>query len=58
MSWWAEGPLLPNLTVFEEEKPLVVILDHTGQPYVRHRAPMGFIDPNNLPYCCKQKEKE
>lgn len=47
--WWDTGPVIPHLTVFETEKPNVVIYDHNGQPYTRPKVPLGFIDPNNLP---------
>jgi len=50
MAWWDAGPLLPPLTVYEQEKPTpAVVYDHTGQAWIRPRPPMGFIDPNNLP---------
>ena len=50
MSYWNEGPMLPSLTVHEQEKPpRSVVYDHTGQPYARPKQPLGFIDPNNLP---------
>jgi hypothetical protein len=50
MTWWLhDGPLLPTLTVFESEKERPVVYDHNGQPYIRPKPPMGFIDPNRLP---------
>jgi hypothetical protein len=43
---WSES--LSTMIIHEQEKPLVVIYDHTGQPYARPKVPMGFIDPRNL----------
>jgi hypothetical protein len=42
--WWFDGSRVPETrTVFEQEKPeAAVVYDHTGQPFVRPRQPMGF----------------
>jgi len=47
--FWGYYPLLPNLTVTEKDDKPSVVYDHTGQPYAKHKPPLGFIDPNNLP---------
>ncbi|WP_020472378.1 hypothetical protein [Zavarzinella formosa] len=58
MNWWYDEPLLPQLTVYEEEKSPVVIYDHTGQPYSRPKPPMGFIDPANPPRAAARRGRK
>ena len=43
-SWWDEGIKVPHSqTVQEQEKPTpAIVYDHTGQPFVRPKQPMGF----------------
>jgi hypothetical protein len=43
-SWYDEGIKVPHSqAVHEQDKPAsVVVYDHTGQPYVKPRQPMGF----------------